>query len=189
MNKSHLALSAAMVLSVSAYQGFEYLKLVEQTRLQSAVRLNEASSTAESARLMESIEVQRASKERKLADEQARFRSNMRRYAEDAGRREMDAFNGGQDLRVDIESADYDEGAKLWRLELAIAFNGSINRSNRYEMKGRLTVDKDGGNPSFARSWANANVTDWESNRQTLTILGAGAVLLGAAASKDEASK
>jgi hypothetical protein len=189
MNNSHRALAAATVLSVSAYQGFEYLKLIEQTRLQSAIRQNEASGAAEKARLVESVEVERASKDKQVADEQARFRSNMRRYAEDAGRREMEAFNGGQDLRVDIESADYDEGAKLWRLELAIAFNGNINRSNRYEMKGRLTVDKDGGNPSFARSWANTNVTDWESNRQTLTIIGAGAVLLGAAASKDEASK
>ena len=83
-----------------------------------------------------------------------------KKYGENVGRQVMDKMGGGQDLNVRIKNWNYDNYANRLEVKIEIFWNGSLWRSNNYNIDGILKVDKSGHNPSFIRTYANQNVKD-----------------------------
>jgi len=96
--------------------------------------------------------------------------------AEKAGKKIVDGYGGGQDIRVRLTDCNYNGYSEKFKLDIEVYWNGSLFRSNDYNVDGELSFNSDGSDSKFSRTYANPNVRD-------LAFLGniaAGAILLGA---------
>lgn len=108
----------------------------------------------------------------------AKREGQARKYARRAGNQIMEAIGGGQDLIINHRLNYFDPTARTLEIAMEVSFNGSIVRSNNYQLSGVLTVDEDGRNPKFARRAANENYTDMENTRTGLVIFAVVGVLM-----------
>jgi len=84
-------------------------------------------------------------------------------FAEQAAKELVDKFGGGQDIRVEVTSCNYNTYSKKFKIGVNIYWNGAIFRSHHYELDGILTVNEDGTQAEFARTWANQRLKDLET--------------------------
>jgi hypothetical protein len=134
-------------------------EIAQAMRTAEARPLQETESRAvEERRRAERDEATR--RQRELAEER---KSLARRYANEAGSQVMDGVGGGQDLVVTVTSWEFDNSAGEFIINMAIAFNGAIFRSNSYSVDGILTLKEDGRSPRFSRTYANDKFRKLES--------------------------
>lgn len=95
--------------------------------------------------------------------EQAEIARLAKEYGKNAGKEIMEAVGGGQDLRVIIKDWNYEEYASRYEIAIEVYFHGAMVRANEYHVNGELTIDRDGSNGSFARTFANARFQDVEN--------------------------
>jgi TPR repeat protein len=114
--------------------------------------------------------------ERQILDKEYQ-ESLARNFARQTGEQVMAAIGGGRDLRVKVNSWQFDKFTKQFDIELDIYFNGKLNRENNYHLSGVLTIDDKGKSPKFARSYANDKFKSLEQDITILKILG-GTVLI-----------
>jgi hypothetical protein len=99
--------------------------------------------------------------------------ADVERYAHNAAEQIMNSVGGGQDLRVNIISWKYNSALKQYKINCEIYFNGAIFRSHHYEVDGILTVNEDGSNAKFSRTWVNQRFAELENNLKILAGFGA----------------
>lgn len=85
-----------------------------------------------------------------------------KRYGKDVGRQVMKKMGGGQDLNVNVKKWNFDSYSNKYEIKIEIFWNGSLWRSNNYNIDGIVKVDRSGRNPSFTRTYANQNVKDMD---------------------------
>lgn len=115
-------------------------------------------------------------RQRKMNEEAARHEMQARAYAKQAAEQIMQQIGGGQDLICDVISWKHNTIDNTLEVECEVRFNGSLKRSNSYAVDGRLTINADGSEPRFSRTYANQRYLDRE-NQLTL-IAGAAAAVI-----------
>jgi uncharacterized membrane protein len=103
-------------------------------------------------------------------------RDKAQSLAERAAEKIIAKFMGGRDLRLNLESCEFNSYDSKFRTKVGIYWNGAIVRSNSYNTDGLLSFNGDGSNANFSQSYASQSVKD-------LTFWGTvagGALVLGA---------
>ena len=95
-------------------------------------------------------------------------RSFAKRVAKASSNEIMRQAGGGQDLVVNVTGYEHDEETAQFEIDMQASFNGSVFRSNNYQVTGRITVDDDGNNAKFARTGANENYQNLLKNVEGL---------------------
>jgi hypothetical protein len=101
-------------------------------------------------------------------------------FAEQAAKKIVDKVGGGQDIRAEVTSCEFNSYSRKFKIGVNIYWNGILFRSNHYELDGILTVNDDGSNPQFSRTWANQQFKDMESLKRWAAIGIGGIILLEA---------
>ena len=117
---------------------------------------------AERARVM-------AEQNEKLAKEKRMHMAQT--YADKFGKEIMKAAGGGRDLVVSVKKYTYNSFAKKMYIDLVVSFNGSIIRANNYLLAGRMTINEDGSQAKFARTYTNQNFKDMEARITMFRVL------------------
>lgn len=113
--------------------------------------------------------------ERFEREERERLDSLAHRYAKSAGRQIVTSLGGGQDIHTRVHSWTHNRVEGKLEIDMQVNFNGALWRTNDYWVRGVLTVDDNGRNPSFARRSANQRLRDLEN---MYTWLGIGVISL-----------
>lgn len=103
-------------------------------------------------------------------------------FSEIAGQKLMENLGGEQDLRVKMKNCSYNTFSKKFKLNIGVYWNGSIIKSNQYNIDGELKVNYDGSGAEFAETYANQNVKDLRD----FALLAGGVIVLGILASESE---
>ena len=101
-------------------------------------------------------------------------------FAEQVAKKIVDKVGGGQDIRAEVTSCEFNSYSRKFKIGVNIYWNGIIFRSNHYELDGILTVNDDGSAPQFSRTWANQQFKDMESLKRWAAIGIGGIILLDA---------
>lgn len=126
-------------------------------------------------RLRQARELERAKNEKQIIQRLAK------EYANKAGEKIMSSSGGGRDLVVKVKRWTYDEYAEEYEIKIEVYWSGSMWRSNKYNVDGILTTNRNGSSSNFSRTYANQTFKDLED---TMMWLGAG-VALGALATSN----
>ena len=81
-------------------------------------------------------------------------------FAENAAKKIVDGFGGGRDIRVSVESCNYNSYSKKYKTQIEIYWNGAAFRNNEYNVDGQLKMKKNGSGAEFAQTFANQAVKD-----------------------------
>jgi hypothetical protein len=81
-------------------------------------------------------------------------------FAEIAGKKVVDKYGGGRDVRVRMNSCNYNSYSGIYKTKIEIYWNGAIFRSNKYNIDGELQMKSDGSRTEFSETYANDNVKD-----------------------------
>lgn len=168
--------------SVYIYQHSEQKKIESTLLLQKQIeedRINRERIARAERELRERRERELAAeREREERAARERLASLARNYADRAGRQIMSSAGGGQDFRSVVKAWSYDSIASEFEIKMEVYFNGSIFRSNNYNVDGVLTVKRDGSNPKFSRTYANSNFRELESTMNWIGGIAAGVIVL-----------
>jgi len=96
-------------------------------------------------------------------------------FADIAGKKIVDGFGGGQNVRVEIYDCDYNTFSEEFDVKIGIYWNGAIISSNSYNIDGILTLTGSGAAANFAEIYASDSVDDL----RTMQFMVGGAVALG----------
>lgn len=81
-------------------------------------------------------------------------------FAESAAKNIVAEFGGGRDIRVSVESCEFNSYSKKYKANIEVYWNGAVFRSNSYNVDGQLKVKKDGRGAEFSQTYANQAVKD-----------------------------
>ena len=103
-------------------------------------------------------------------------------FAEKAGRKMVDKYGGGSDIRVNMSSCSYNSYSGIFKTKIEVYWSGVMFSSNKYNIDGELKMKSDGRQAEFSETYANSNVEDirfWG-------YVAGGAVILGAIAAESQ---
>jgi len=102
--------------------------------------------------------------------------------AERAGRKLVDKYGGGSDIRVKVSSCSYNSYSEIFKTKIEVYWSGLFFSSNKYNIDGELKMNSEGGAAKFSETYANSAVDDirfWG-------YVAGGVVVLGAVAAESQ---
>lgn len=81
-------------------------------------------------------------------------------FSEQAAQKIVGKYGGGQDIRMELRSCSYNSYSNIFKTVINIYWNGTLIRSNNYNIDGVLKFKSDGTLLDFARSYENQLVKD-----------------------------
>ena len=81
-------------------------------------------------------------------------------FSEKAGEQMVAKYGGGRDIRVNMNSCQYNSYSEIFKTTVGIYWNGSVVRSNNYNIDGQFQMKSDGSQVKFSETYANEAVKD-----------------------------
>jgi len=81
-------------------------------------------------------------------------------FSERAGEQMVDKYGGGRDIRVNMNSCNYNSYSGIFKTTVGIYWNGSMVRGNKYNIDGEFQMKSDGSKIEFDETYANSAVDD-----------------------------
>ena len=81
-------------------------------------------------------------------------------FSENAGHQMVEKYGGGRDIRIQMNSCYYNSYSGIFKTTVGIYWNGSLVRSNKYNIDGEFKMKSDGSHVEFAEEYANEAVKD-----------------------------
>jgi len=94
----------------------------------------------------------------------------------------VDKFGGGQDIRVQMTSCEFNSYTDTFKTQIEIRWNGTFFSSHHYGIDGEVRMKTDGSGVEFSQSYASDSVKKlrfWQGVIGGAVILGAVAVSAG----------
>lgn len=103
-------------------------------------------------------------------------------FAEIAGKKLVDKYGGGRDVRVSMNSCNYNSYSGIYKTKIEVYWNGAVFRSNNYNIDGELQMKSDGSETEFSETYANESVKDI----RFIGFIAGGIIVLGAIAAENQ---
>jgi len=87
----------------------------------------------------------------------------------------VDKFGGGQNIRVQMTSCEFNSYSDTLKTQIEVRWNGTIFSSNNYGIDGEVRMKSDGSGVEFSQSYASDSVKSlgfWQN-------MGIGALVIG----------
>lgn len=98
-------------------------------------------------------------------------------FSEKAAHKIVDEYGGGSDIRMTLRSCSYNSFSEKFKTKIEVYWNGSMIRSNKYNVDGELKFTSDGTLLNFSKTYENEAIKE-------LKFLVGGVIVFAAIASE-----